>query len=359
MSPRTRRNLLVVAAILLPAFVLADPPKKGSTLNKRVSKKTTIDVDALRKQYPYESLAPRLEYESRARRMANAGTQSRDSAKVPLTPDSALRLKNSEADVDTQASVRSRSIEMLHSANVEKFVASQGFGFSRMIRFDPSPDFLEYVEPEPVPLASLPAPSSAEQTTEIPVQLPRTDFTDLPGGAWNPSLATLQDFHLTDIQFFANPWSFGHVRDRDHVAGFRSHGFSGVPELGHPRNEYKDGKETLPARWRVARLELVSLLKHERPAVYLSEYLPRMSELKDAKTRATSPFETTALQKLRSGEDLVTTATTNEIQMLGSLRASKTCLQCHDAKRAELLGAFSYTLRRDPPLPAETAKPAS
>ena len=34
--------------------------------------------------------------------------------------------------------------------------------------------------------------------------------------------------------------------------------------------------------------------------------------------------------------------------MLGSLRATKECLQCHRVEHGALLGAFSYELLRDP-----------
>jgi hypothetical protein len=36
--------------------------------------------------------------------------------------------------------------------------------------------------------------------------------------------------------------------------------------------------------------------------------------------------------------------------MLGSLRAQKQCLECHRVPHGSLLGAFSYELRRDPPI---------
>lgn len=36
--------------------------------------------------------------------------------------------------------------------------------------------------------------------------------------------------------------------------------------------------------------------------------------------------------------------------MLGAVRASNDCRQCHQVPRGTLLGAFSYELRRDPPL---------
>ena len=35
----------------------------------------------------------------------------------------------------------------------------------------------------------------------------------------------------------------------------------------------------------------------------------------------------------------------------GSIRAVKQCLSCHSVERGELLGVFSYALRRELPLP--------
>jgi hypothetical protein len=47
---------------------------------------------------------------------------------------------------------------------------------------------------------------------------------------------------------------------------------------------------------------------------------------------------------------VVTEATTNHIRILGALRASQQCLECHQVRRGDLLGAFSYDIQRDPPL---------
>jgi hypothetical protein len=112
-----------------------------------------------------------------------------------------------------------------------------------------------------------------------------------------------------------------------------------------PKVEPKD-KE----RWALRRLELVSLLKHDKPVVYVSHVLPRMDDLKKAKTRALTPFEEAGLKQLQEGKDLVTAATTNRIHLLGALRANAQCLKCHQAERGELLGVFSYEMLRDPPL---------
>jgi hypothetical protein len=95
--------------------------------------------------------------------------------------------------------------------------------------------------------------------------------------------------------------------------------------------------------------EPVSLLKSKTPAVYVSKVLPRMDELKDARTRPLTEFEAAALAKLRAGEDLDSRSSLNRIHLLGSVRALKQCLECHNVQRGELLGAFSYELMRVPP----------
>ena len=85
---------------------------------------------------------------------------------------------------------------------------------------------------------------------------------------------------------------------------------------------------------------------HNKPVVYVAEHLPRMQDAKDAKTRPLTEFEEQGLKGLAKGEDLVAEATPNRIRMMGSVRARQACLKCHDAERGDLLGAFSYTLRR-------------
>src|SRR5262249_5097490 len=127
------------------------------------------------------------------------------------------------------------------------------------------------------------------------------------------------------------------VKDRRHVAGFQPHQFSRVP--------------TTEERWEVRRLELVGLLLHEKPVVYVTEHLPRMDEVGAAPTRSLDSFETTALERLRHGEDLLSTEADGVMRMLGAVRSVKQCVKCHGGERGDLLGAFSYTLR------SVTAKP--
>lgn len=91
-------------------------------------------------------------------------------------------------------------------------------------------------------------------------------------------------------------------------------------------------------RWRFQRVELISLLKHEEPGVYLSDRLPDMNELDDHALRPLDRFEQESLGRLLKGEDVVTQTTTNRVRMLGSLRAARQCVECHSVERGSLLG---------------------
>jgi hypothetical protein len=161
-----------------------------------------------------------------------------------------------------------------------------------------------------------------------------------------PSLPQLDLFHLRGQMNFISSPSLGYIKDRKHVAGFQAHQFRAMPQLVDP--VYAREKTPRKEKWAVARLELVSLLKHEEPAVYVSETLPRMEQLQEAKTRPLDEFEANALKRLQKGEDVVTESSLNQIRMMGSLRAAKQCMQCHSAKRGELLGSFSYVMQRVP-----------
>jgi hypothetical protein len=71
-----------------------------------------------------------------------------------------------------------------------------------------------------------------------------------------------------------------------------------------------------------------------------------MDELRNAPTRSLDSFESESLRALQAGEDLKVQHEKDAIRMLGSIRAAKQCLQCHEVERGDLLGAFSYKLRQ-------------
>jgi hypothetical protein len=96
-------------------------------------------------------------------------------------------------------------------------------------------------------------------------------------------------------------------------------------------------------QWQVVRLELVGLLRGD-PRVYVAETLPPLDQIAEAPHRPPNEFETSALAKLASQEDVVVEQRPERIRMVGALRAGKSCLECHEGERGKLLGAFSYEI---------------
>jgi len=264
-------------------------------------------------QYPLESLEERL-------------PEPRTGWRSPLSRAADKRLSRLEDRVlETQTSdrpyLRRGALWALHSAWVRRFVNSPGFGVTRMRRLSES-DFehdpaRDSAIPQPVPRTE-PAESSAAVTPR-PLQLLEEAF---------------EGMHLASVADFANPGGFGAVLDRQHVAGFEPHAFSKLP--------------TATAAWQVETIDLIGLLIHEEPVAYVSANLPRMDQLREAATRPLDAFEAAGLKQLQGEEDLVIAEVDSRQRMLGSLRSARQCVQCHGGERGDLLGAFSYTLRKAP-----------
>ncbi len=145
-------------------------------------------------------------------------------------------------------------------------------------------------------------------------------------------LAGFGKMHTGVVLDFVNPNGWGYVKSRTQVAGFRPHRFGGSPEMID--------------RWAVTRVDLIGLLKHGKPAVYVSGLLPRMDKLKDAPTREVDPFEAEGLRAVRKGDDLFARGTDKDARMVGAIRSVKQCVECHGGQRGDLLGAFSYRLSK-------------
>ena len=251
--------------------------------------------DAVKNDYPLESLAGRLAYEDRPR------TAPADGAPDPARL-AHLEERFERAEMDFGCFPRAVSLECLHGGVVQQFVNSPGFGVGR-IYFRPDPMYLK------------PGPWQSLATGE-----PSFRYTadDLPTA------------HEGNILAFLDPIDFGYARDREHVAGFRPHQFHVQPHT--------------PRRWRLSELDLVGLLKYGGPVVYPTANLWRMDQLAEAPTRPPDSFEEEGLTRLRHGEDLIVRESSERLRALGSLRAVKQCLRCHHAHEGELLGAFSYEL---------------
>lgn len=285
----------------------------------------------LKERYPFESISERLAYESNATQQKNgrAGSPLLASHVFP----EATRERLAEAEGNQHWDRRGESLRLLHSSYVEQFINSPGFGFGRMIA--PSPFLAEY--------------GARRGEIRVPVdRRPDLDGSADPGQALSadtPAPSTslagpLIALHNDARDDFLDPTAFGYFRDRDHVAGFVPHGFLNRVELGTGRS---------PQRWLTVRVELVSMLKHAQPLVYVSDRLPNMTELREATTRPLDNFEKRALASLAEGEDFVSDAQIGRIRALGSLRALRQCLECHSVGRGTLLGAFSYEFLCDPP----------
>jgi hypothetical protein len=98
------------------------------------------------------------------------------------------------------------------------------------------------------------------------------------------------------------------------------------------------------------RRELIGLLLRSRPTVYESPNIissngwSSMKMPADTKSREPDAVETAALEGMKKGNDITVHEETNLVRIIGSLRARKECINCHDCKENDLLGAFSYRL---------------
>ncbi|MBL8793581.1 MAG: hypothetical protein JNM56_06740 [Planctomycetia bacterium] len=337
-DPAVKAKVEEVRKALRRAMILE--MARGSAPGKFAKDPDLLDaLEDLRRRHPYESLGQRLAYETERIR------QEPKLASAPrLADDTAKQLDELERQQAAQLQ-RERRVELLrllHANEVEQFIARSGFGLERVP--NPKPRGLDLTPVEPIPLATV-SPLTAEDMGVATV-LPKTAVA---GASRMPSVEQLDALHRGGLMSFLNPNLFGHVKEHGQVAGFEPHQFRAAlrPEAYLQEPAKTAGGE----RWQLKRLELVGLLKHDQPAVYVSEHLPRMDQLAKAKVRSLSAFEEAGLKALRDGEQLKTEATTNVIRMVGALRATKQCLECHVGERGTLLGAFTYEMQRDPPLP--------
>lgn len=240
-----------------------------------------------------------------------------------LDADAVKRWETLERNVSLYQGGRGVLLKALHERTRKFFVESPGAGAGRRV-----------IPPETTLVDDgWPVTGAANQPGKP------ADFPLSPGEPLT-RLEPTEEFHFYHdggMWDFLHATGFGYVKDREHVAGFRPHGFR---YLGVPVHESK--------RWRVHHVQLVGILRHEQPVVYLTDKLPSMEQVRQGKTRALDFFEEVALPVLAEGEDLYIVQKGDTLRMLGALRATKTCLQCHDAQIGDMLGAFSYTLRPAP-----------
>lgn len=289
----------------------------------------------VRREYPLESLAERLAYEGERLGGSNPTIEASQEEDEARDLGAAAAIEDLEDELGhAYFSKRTRTLAYAHASRVQQFIGSQGFGVGRMLR--PSPSYLRLAESRSDQNADmrLESPPSTQSEASRRINAPMTPAEQ--------NALDLAPTHRDSIVDFVNPQNYGWVKNLREVAGFHPHGFSQTPKL-------KPATRGAKERWRTTRLELVSLLKHEEPMAYISNRLPQMEALRSAPMRPLGDFERQALAKLKQGEPLVIKAGLNRLRMLGPIFALKQCQECHQVRKGELLGAFSYEFMRDPP----------
>lgn len=321
-------------------------------------------------RFPVVDIKPRLSYEQTVLPAVQIVTKNQPGAKAAVAAEAAPAYQASQLDKlqerfsnhrwrswDDARSLRSvQALSELHHGFVADFIAQPNvFGYGRMpttklIReMDVRPEASEQMSQPPPPI---PQPKESVPTSGSPPEVPGGELqADLPVEPNPLAAASIQSKLFTEdflseqnrenVANFASPFSLGAVNSQREVRGFQSHAFREQPGGLRP----KGMEET----WKLQRLELISLLKHVPPAVYVSEHLPAMEELAEARTRPTNAFESEAIAKLRRGEEIVTDAKPDQLRMVGAIRAVAECKKCHQVQLGSLLGAFSYRFQSSQP----------
>jgi len=262
---------------------------------------------AYKAKFPVVSLEERLAFEKDdlSRHDSTAGA-------VPLSPAILANLSQQEEFVHGELGYGSRSwaLRELHENIHQQFVGAAGFGIARMM----------YV-----------SPWSMERERSL-------GFESQIRGP-EPFADKLDSTHQAASLDFVNASQWGYLRSPQAVAGFEPHGFASN------REDWNE-EPGLADRWQVTRLELVSLLRHDEPRVYISDRLPQMAALAGLEHRPLNAFEKSALTKLKTTELIVINRKPTRIEMLGAIRAGTNCLECHEGARGKLLGAFSYSIQQ-------------
>jgi len=270
------------------------------------------ETTQLQREFPYVSMEDRLP-------LPNA---SRPMAPLPLaTSDRLDAMENLLGNHNGMNDYRAISLRSIHENAVQIFMNQQGFGATRMLM--PSASFLKGTIRREPPILQPGRPSPSPWVLDS-LQIGRDSSKD----AYD-----LLSRHQASVVDFVNADNFGFIKDRLRVAGFQEHQISQTP--------------TPSERWTLQTLDLIGIALHEEPVAYVSEYLPRMDELRAAPTRTLDDFEAAGLATLERGEELFVRDRGEERRMLGAIRAARQCLACHGDERGDLLGAFSYRLTQD------------
>lgn len=312
------------------------------------------EIQGLARDFPVQHIDERLAYEQSRARFSSDDNIEASPSEIAMDETQRLadEIHKKSGRWQWYRNPRMQSLISLHHTHnnfVRAFARQEGFGVGRLTPLQPRDKYIRTDEPRRLALSSPPRNSdSAEADASLNWQY-REGVTE-----------NTRDWHAASVANFSNADGFGFLlgwrNPTDAISktshgtasiltrGFQSHGFQSIPEDSPVGND-----------WQLARVDLVSLLKHDPPAVYLSDALPRMEELADddIPTRKLDPFEAQALEQLDDGEVIVVRRSRNRIRMLGAILATQECIKCHFVSQGEMLGAFSYEFWRKEPLPAK------
>jgi hypothetical protein len=301
-------------------------------------------------RFPVVNLHDRLSYEDdEALMQAHAAKHQYDLAAVAATlhddwnanyaPETGQPIEDWDRPLPHENEVRrsrhQRALEILHRDRLEAFAKQNGFGFERIpsIRINdlaifPGRPTQSVMLPQPLPKEK---PESSRLTRELYENEKE----------WIKEVADHYPkyLHLSIYHQFAEDQAYSPSFRQSR--GFEPH--AATKSVGWGFDVYGDPN---PPVWHVQSLELVSLLKFRTPKVYVSESLPNMSELQNAKTRELDEFESSSLKRLYTGEFLASSDTGDTLRVLGAVHAGQTCVECHAVKPGQMLGAFSYRIAK-------------
>jgi hypothetical protein len=147
--------------------------------------------------------------------------------------------------------------------------------------------------------------------------------------------STLEEAHGRAVNSFVASKGFGLSRMR-HLS------------LWNDRTVHFDGREYDP--WQI---QLIGLSSEMGERIYTSAKPPKKNELNEASRRDLSFEERSAVAELRKGMSLsspIAMDSGSQLEADGAMRVlapislTKSCIECHNGKAGDLIGAFAYTL---------------
>ncbi len=327
-SLEQKGRLVTLSVLVLIALAAVSIPMGMSTWRKV----------RLRDQYPYLSLRQRVQPVSQTVLTVPAADEAEE--------------EDSEYERFPRFLSRRYAIASLHRSAVSHFLETPEFGVQRMAY--PSLRNLEQDDGSPIQLPpSYDAPGDdAEYLVDgdphsqvAPIQ------SDAVGEQRQAMNDRLEAGHRHFSGWFLDRDRFGDVQDLDRVAGFLPHAIveDGAgrwnQDLSFPFNrESKLGRSGTAPTLVLKKLQLVGLLYHEEPVVYQLDTLPELLSADTATTRPLDSFEKRGLEELQRAGPVYAEHHPRALRMLGALRSSAACVECHDGPTTQLLGAFSYEL---------------